>query len=110
LILVCWEQSSLYKSTLNALREFPLDKFNEAFFSPGPFLLQPHCSIEIGKLASNDLAPRIRELIARQVQLFIEKVVTNHEEAAIHYNLPVPPDGKRRESFGVLTIVTSWWS
>jgi hypothetical protein len=37
---------------------------------------------------------------------FIEKIVIHGTEGKIYYKLPVPPDGKRVESVGVLPIDT----
>ncbi len=38
---------------------------------------------------------------------FIRRIVIDGNEARIHYNLPMPPDGKRTHSIGVLPIDTS---
>jgi len=37
---------------------------------------------------------------------FIKRVEIDGEHAKIHYILPMPPDGKTRESLGVLPMVT----
>ena len=37
---------------------------------------------------------------------FIRQVVISGEKATIHYNLPMPPDGKKRQSVGVPPVVT----
>ncbi len=37
---------------------------------------------------------------------FIKKIVISGEKAAIYYNLPMPPDRKKKQQIGVLPIVT----
>ncbi len=37
---------------------------------------------------------------------FIKKIVISGEKATIYYNLPMPPDRKKKEQIGVLPIVT----
>jgi len=37
---------------------------------------------------------------------FIKRIVLDGENATIHYNLPMPPDGKKKQSVGVLPIDT----
>ena len=112
-------------------------------------------ALETGKLSLDDLAPRIKELRARQDELskailqleaekitrgikhvdaevirsyaidlkslleeadiaeskaflrsFIKRIEIDKSQAVVYYNLPMPPDGKRRESLGVLPIDT----
>ena len=112
-------------------------------------------ALETGKLALDDLAPRIKELRLRGEELsktrvqveaelilqgkpyidaalvrsyaedlkslleesdfaeskaflrsFIKKIVISGEKATIYYNLPMPPDRKKKEQIGVLPIVT----
>ncbi|GAI66527.1 unnamed protein product, partial [marine sediment metagenome] len=112
-------------------------------------------ALETGKIALDDLAPRIKELRVREEELsktrvqveaesilqgkpyvdsdlvrsyaedlkslleesdfaeskaflrsFIKKIVISGEKATIYYNLPMPPDRKRKEQIGVLPIVT----
>ncbi len=111
--------------------------------------------LETGKLALDDLAPRIKELRLREEELsktrvqveaeiilqgkpyvdadlvrsyaedlkslleesdfaeskaflrsFIKKIVISGEKATIYYNLPMPPDRKKKQQIGVLPIVT----
>jgi hypothetical protein len=38
---------------------------------------------------------------------FIKRIEIARENAKVHYILPIPPDGKMRESLGVLPMVTS---
>jgi site-specific DNA recombinase len=38
---------------------------------------------------------------------FIKRIEIDGENAKVHYILPMPPDGKMRESLGVLPMVTS---
>ena len=112
-------------------------------------------AIETGKLDLNDLAPRIKELRAKQDELakarvvaeaemtlqgcqqldfkavgayvadlrhlleesevaqrkaflrsFVKKIVVEKERVKLYYNLPVPPDGKKIDTIGVLPIDT----
>ncbi len=37
---------------------------------------------------------------------FIKKIVVENDKAKLYYNVPVPPDGKKMESVGVLPINT----
>ena len=112
-------------------------------------------ALETGKLALDDLAPRIKEIRWREEELsktrvqveaelilqgkpyidadlvrsyaedlkslleesdfaeskaflrsFIKKIVIDGEKATIYYNLPMPPDRKKKEQIGVLPIDT----
>ena len=112
-------------------------------------------AIETGKLDLNDLAPRIKELRAKQDDLskarvvaeaemmlqdyqqldfeavgayvadlrhlleesevaqrkaflrsFVKKIVVDKDRVKLYYNLPVPPDGRKVETVGVLPIDT----
>ncbi|MEK7353883.1 MAG: recombinase family protein, partial [Chloroflexota bacterium] len=112
-------------------------------------------ALESGKLDLNDLAPRIKELRAKQDNLsksrviaeaemtlqgyqqldieavrayvadlrnlleesevaqrkgflrsFVKKIVVEDDKAELYYNVPVPPDGKKAETIGVLPINT----
>jgi site-specific DNA recombinase len=112
-------------------------------------------ALESGKLDLNDLAPRIKELRAKQDELqkarviieaemtlqgyqqvdvdtvrsyamdlrglldesevtqrkaflrsFVNKIVVEKEKVRLYYNLPVPPDGRKTETVGVLPIDT----
>ena len=112
-------------------------------------------ALESGKLDLNDLAPRIKELRAKQDELskarvvaeaemtlqgyqhldteavnsyvtdlrnildesevaqrkaflrsFVKKIVVEKERVKLYYNLPVPPDGRKMETVGVLPIDT----
>jgi hypothetical protein len=38
---------------------------------------------------------------------FIKRIEMAGENAKVHYILPIPPDGKMRESLGALPMVTS---
>ena len=35
---------------------------------------------------------------------FIKRIIINKDRATIHYNLPMPPNGSRKQSAGVLPI------
>jgi len=37
---------------------------------------------------------------------FVKKIVVDKEKMNLYYNLPVPPDGKKMETVGVLPIDT----
>ncbi len=37
---------------------------------------------------------------------FVKRIVISGEKAAIYYNLPMPPDRKKKQQIGVLPIVT----
>jgi hypothetical protein len=37
---------------------------------------------------------------------FIKRIEIDKSQAVVHYNLPMPPEGKMRESLGVLPINT----
>ena len=112
-------------------------------------------ALESGKLDLNDLAPRIKELRAKQDELskarvvaeaemtlqgyqhldteavnsyvtdlrnildesevaqrkaflrsFVKKIIVEKDKARIQYNLPVPPDGRKKETLRVLPIDT----
>jgi hypothetical protein len=112
-------------------------------------------ALESGKLDLNDLAPRIKELRAKQDELskarvvaeaemtlqgyqqldidavrsyvadlrnlldksevaqrkaflrsFVKKIVVEKERVKLYYNLPVPPDGRKMDTVGVLPIDT----
>jgi hypothetical protein len=41
---------------------------------------------------------------------FIKRIEIDGEKAKVHYIPPMPPDGKTKESLGVLPMVTPWWS
>ena len=121
----------------------------------GMRLLKLYDALETGKLSLDDLAPRIKELKARQDELskarvqveaemvlcggdhvdvetvrsyaqdlgnlleesgftesktllrsFVKRIAINGDKATIHYNLPMPPVGKKRQSIEVLPIDT----
>ncbi len=40
---------------------------------------------------------------------FVKKVIINGDKAKIQYRLPMPPDGKRTQSVGVLPIENFGW-
>ncbi|MDO9580840.1 MAG: recombinase family protein, partial [Bacteroidales bacterium] len=112
-------------------------------------------ALETGKLTLDDLAPRIKELRAKQDELskarviaeaemmlqgyqpininimasyvtdlrnildesdvaqgkaflrsFVKKIVVEKERVKLYYNLPVPPDGRKMDTVGVLPIDT----
>jgi hypothetical protein len=118
-------------------------------------LLKLYDALETGKLNLDDLAPRIKELKARQSDLsnarvqteadmvlegvqhvdvemvksyaqdlrslleeadftqsktflrsFVKKVIINGDKTKIQYRLPMPPDGRKTESLGVLPTDT----
>ena len=121
----------------------------------GNRLARLYDALESGKLDLNDLAPRIKELRAKQDELskarviaeaemtlqgyqqldvdavrsyvtdlqslldesdlaqrkaflrsFVKKIVVEKGKVRLYYNLPVPPDGRRKEEVGVLPIDT----
>jgi len=37
---------------------------------------------------------------------FIKRIVVNKKQVTIYYNLPIPPEEKKKQSVGVLPIVT----
>ena len=118
-------------------------------------LLRLYDALETGKLTLEDLAPRIKELRAKQDELnksrviaeaemtlqgyqhldteavnsyvadlrnildesgvaqrkaflrsFVKKIVVEKEKVKLYYNLPVPPDGRKMDTVGVLPIDT----
>ena len=118
-------------------------------------LTRHYDALETGKIDLDDIAPRIKELRARQNELskdrlhievemaaegtervdleivkayardlasllgeasfteskaflrsFIRRIAVDGEKATIHYNLPMPPEGKRKQLVGVLPIDT----
>ncbi len=58
----------------------------------------------------NDLANILEESEPAQrkgfLRSFVKKIVIDRDTAKLYYKLPVPPDGKRVESVGVLSIDT----
>jgi site-specific DNA recombinase len=118
-------------------------------------LVRLYEALETGKLNLDDLAPRIKELRAKQDELskarviteaemtlqgcqqldvdavgayvedlqhlleesevaqrkaflrsFVKKIVVEEEKVKLYYNLPVPPDGRKMDTVGVLPIDT----
>ena len=73
-----------------------------------------HIDVEMVKSYAQDLRNVLEEASFTEsktfLRSFIEKIVIDGSEAVIHYNLPVPPDGKKKEHVGVLPIDTLWWS
>ncbi len=69
-----------------------------------------HIDAEMVKSYAQDLRNVLEEASFTEsktfLRSFIEKIVIDGSEAVIHYNLPVPPDGKKKEAVGVLPIVT----
>ena len=69
-----------------------------------------HIDVEMVKSYAQDLRNVLEEASFTEsktfLRSFIEKIVIDGSEAVIHYNLPVPPDGKKKEQVGVLPIVT----
>ena len=69
-----------------------------------------HVDAEVIKSYARDLKSLLEEAdIAESkafLRSFIKRIEIDKSQAVVHYNLPMPPDGKRRESLGVLPIDT----
>jgi site-specific DNA recombinase len=69
-----------------------------------------HVDAKVIKSYARDLKSLLEEAdIAESkafLRSFIKRIEVNKRQATIHYNLPMPPDGKSRESLGVLPIDT----
>jgi len=69
-----------------------------------------HVDIEAVKSYARDLGSLLGEtgFTERKTLLrsFVKRIIINRDRATIHYNLPMPPDGKRKQSVGVLPIDT----
>ena len=52
--------------------------------------------------------PKLQERFEKSfLRSFIKRIVVNKKQVTIYYNLPIPPEGKKKQSVGVLPIVTS---
>jgi len=58
------------------------------------------CSLFINDLDESEVAQRKAFL-----RSFVKKIVVDKERVRLYYNLPVPPDGKKMETVGVLDTV-----
>jgi len=67
-----------------------------------------HVDVEMVKSYAQDLRSLLEETSFTEsktfLRSFIKRIVINGENATIHYNLPMPPDGKKKQSVGVLPI------
>jgi site-specific DNA recombinase len=74
--------------------------------------LQGYQQLDIEAIRSyvNDLANILEESEVAQrkafLRSFIKKIVVDKDRVKLYYNLPVPPDGKKMETLGVLPIDT----
>ncbi len=66
--------------------------------------------VEVVKSYAEDLRSLLGEASFTEsktfLRSFIERIVIDGKKAVIDYHLPMPPDGKRRQSIGVLPIDT----
>ena len=51
----------------------------------------------------HEIDPQERKAFLRS---FVKRIVIEGEKAVVHYKLPMPPDGKRKQKIGVLPIDT----
>jgi site-specific DNA recombinase len=69
-----------------------------------------HVELEAVKFYAQDLRSLLEEGDFTQsktfLRSFVKKVIINGDKAKIQYRLPMPPDGKRTQSVGVLPIDT----
>ncbi len=69
-----------------------------------------HVELETVKAYAQDLRNLLEEADFVQskafLRSFVKKVIINEDKAKIQYRLPMPPDGKRAQSIGVLPIDT----
>ena len=69
-----------------------------------------HIDMEMVKSYAQDMGSLLEETGFTEsktlLRSFIKRIVINRDRATIHYNLPMPPDGKRKQSVGVLPIDT----
>ncbi len=69
-----------------------------------------HVDVEMVKSYAQDLRSLLEETGFTEsktfLRSFIKRIVINGENATIHYNLPMPPDGKKKQSVRVLPIDT----
>jgi hypothetical protein len=65
-----------------------------------------HVELETVKAYAQDLRNLLEEADFIQsktfLRSFVKKVIINGDKAKIQYRLPMPPDGKRNQSIGVL--------
>ncbi len=73
-----------------------------------------HVDVELIKSYAEDLRRLLGEVGHTECKAFprsfIRRIVINRETAVIHYNIPMPPDGKKRQKVGILPIDTLWWA
>ena len=71
---------------------------------------KPYINTDLVKSYAEDLKSLLEESDFTEskafLRSFVKKIVVNGEEATIYYNLPVPPDGRKKQKVGVLPIVT----
>ena len=69
-----------------------------------------HVDVEIIKSYAQDLPCLLEEADFIEsktfLRLFIKRIVIDGEKVVIHYNLPMPPIGRKKQSVGVLPIDT----
>ena len=69
-----------------------------------------HVDIEAVKSYAQDLGDLLEETGFTEsknlLRSFIKRIVINGDRATIYYKLPMPPDGKKKQSVGVLPIDT----
>jgi hypothetical protein len=69
-----------------------------------------HVEVETVKAYAQDLRNLLEEADFIQsktfLRSFVKKVIINGDKAKIQYRLPMPPDGKRTQTTGVLPIDT----
>ncbi len=69
-----------------------------------------HVDAEAIKSYARDLKSLLEEAdIAESkafLRSFVKRIEIDKSQAVVHYNLPMPPDGKRTQSLGVLPIDT----
>ena len=69
-----------------------------------------HIDIETVRSYAQDLGSLLVETGFTEsktlLRSFVKRIIINRDRATIYYNLPMPPDGKRKQSVGVLPIDT----
>jgi len=69
-----------------------------------------HVDVEMVKSYAQDLRSLLEEADFTEsktfLRSFVKRIVVNKKQVTIYYNLPIPPEGKKKQSVGVLPIDT----
>jgi hypothetical protein len=105
LFQIRFDKSLYFPATMPAKEAFLVEhEVCKTFHSKGQYKID----VEAIRSYVNDLANILEESEVAQrkafLRSFIKKIVVDKDRAKLYYNLPVPPDGKKMETVGVLPI------